>query len=622
MASAGAGPGVTGGAAVVKVDLVINQNYEKTLHDGRATDGFVQQLLEDVSAALKVERRRLECVGLHAGSIRAQIAISNDPQALRSAESLGQELVAQAHDPHSLLRQLQPHVVSARMWMNSGFDEEDEEALEAEEEARMDFLAHGAQGRGRTSDSIAAIDEQQQAIRDRYNAIQASGRAAVPPDLARSVANVVQGHVDDLQAHKTRPHKGMAAVDLRHELDRLEQRNAVMVQTCLGLYQQLASGGKNNVVEDLKRQIADAEVAHRRHEQLFKDGISNLQDKFKEAQAQLVRKSKEAMELRTAYDVETSKLRNEKHAMEVRMQGRIDLLTTRLEQDSEFQKLREEIDKLLVLQTSTAAQKSGEDAIGHLQAQLKKAHAARYYEMGSGAQTEAEKERMAVGGLVTEVEVLSLTNAQLVLDLHRLRKERYEFEELATATQEKNRMMQQQLDELLPSKSALEQQCQMLADKAKGLETELNQRKHLKTPSGKWVAFSMLVSRRDLDAELEERRAEFEEWMHSRREALERELRGKEQYLLDRIDDKEREIADLRQELRDQVQLKEKGLTELAEMQSKRRLHEEKCQSEVSAAKTEVDLAKRTIKDLEAQVCARLRVGLFCHNVGLFCPIM
>ena len=97
---------------------------------------------------------------------------------------------------------------------------------------------------------------------------------------------------------------------------------------------------------------------------------------------------------------------------------------------------------------------------------------------------------------------------------------------------------------------------------------------------------------------------------------------SKEQYLLDRIDDKEREIADLRQELRDQVQLKEKGLTELAEMQSKRRLHEEKCQSEVSAAKTEVDLAKRTIKDLEAQVCARLRVGLFCHNLGLFCPIM
>ena len=36
-------------------------------------------------------------------------------------------------------------------------------------------------------------------------------------------------------------------------------------------------------------------------------------------------------------------------------------------------------------------------------------------------QTEAEKQRMALGGLVTEVEVLSLTNAQLVLDLHRLR---------------------------------------------------------------------------------------------------------------------------------------------------------------------------------------------------------
>ena len=60
-------------------------------------------------------------------------------------------------------------------------------------------------------------------------------------------------NIDDLlQAHKTRPHRGMADIDLRHELDRLEQRNGVMVQTCLALYQQLAQGGKNRLLESLR----------------------------------------------------------------------------------------------------------------------------------------------------------------------------------------------------------------------------------------------------------------------------------------------------------------------------------------------------------------------------------
>ena len=73
-----------------------------------------------------------------------------------------------------------------------------------------------------------------------------------------------------------------------------------------------------------------------------------------------------------------------------------------------------------VLQSSDAAKRGDNDMVGHLQSQLKKAHSQRM-ERGTGPQTEAEKQRMALGGLVTEVEVLSLTNAQLVLDLHRLR---------------------------------------------------------------------------------------------------------------------------------------------------------------------------------------------------------
>jgi chromosome segregation ATPase len=222
----------------------------------------------------------------------------------------------------------------------------------------------------------------------------------------------------------------------------------------------------------------------------------------------------------------------------------------------------------------------------------------------TGAHTEAEKERMAIGGLVTEVEVLSLTNAQLVLDLHRLRNDLSSSNELAQTALNKCERMQRELDEVLPVKKALELKLEALEERAKGLELDLRQRKHLKTPAGKWVAISMQASRRDLDDQLELRRKEFEEWMADRREELEREMRAKEQYLADRIDEKERQIVDLHQKLRTEIELKENALTEIADLQSTRRLFEEKCESEVSNAKTELDLANRTIKDLEAQVAA------------------
>jgi hypothetical protein len=49
----------------------------------------------------------------------------------------------------------------------------------------MDFLAHGAHGRGRTRDSIKAISEQQQDIRERLKALEASSSTSlhrsVPP---------------------------------------------------------------------------------------------------------------------------------------------------------------------------------------------------------------------------------------------------------------------------------------------------------------------------------------------------------------------------------------------------------------------------------------------------------
>jgi hypothetical protein len=51
--------------------------------------------------------------------------------------------------------------------------------------------------------------------------------------LAQSVASVVKDHVDDLEAHKSRPRRGLTAVDLKSELERLELRNAVMVHICI-----------------------------------------------------------------------------------------------------------------------------------------------------------------------------------------------------------------------------------------------------------------------------------------------------------------------------------------------------------------------------------------------------
>jgi len=609
----------------VKVEIVINKKFEETLARAGSRKAFTLQLLADVSESLRVEPRRLACLKLQSGSICAQIGISAaEVGAHRSAQSLGHDLCAQAHDRESRLRQLQPHITSARICLNSSVDYEDEEALEAQAEQRMAFLAHGAHGRGRTGDSMQAIEEQQASIRQRYSAIEGysaiqgySGiegkrtignkTVAVPAELASSMAGIVRGHVDDLQAHKMRPQKGMAAVELRHELDRLEQRNGVMVETCLALYQQLLTGGKNNLVEDLKRQITESEAAHVRHDELFADGIRVLQDKFQESHKQLMKKSKEAMELRTAYDVETTKLRHEKQGMEVRMQAQIDVLTTKLEQDSEFSKLRGEIDRLLVLQTSSA-NAQGVESIGHLQAQLKKALSTRL-QKGTGAQTEEEKKRMAMGGLVTEVEVLSLTNAQLVLDLHRLRQERQHFEERCAGLQRERDQLHEQLNTTLPQTRLLTSQCAEHKLQIQTLTLQVQQRKHLKTPAGRWVALSMLASRQDLDDDLHTQRKDFEEWMHDRREQLEQQSRLEQQKLLDRVEEKDKLVADLRHELRTEILLKEEQMSEVARMQSDRHLFDQGCQNDVSAAQSELTLALRSVKDLETQVCLALSLS-------------
>jgi hypothetical protein len=76
-------------------------------------------------------------------------------------------------DPHSPLRQLRPRVTGARLWLDSGLAEEEEEEREAEEEAHTSFLAHGAGERGRTSDSIEAIEAQQAALSAHFRAIEA-----------------------------------------------------------------------------------------------------------------------------------------------------------------------------------------------------------------------------------------------------------------------------------------------------------------------------------------------------------------------------------------------------------------------------------------------------------------
>ena len=84
-----------GNAGEVNVDLVINQNFEMTMQGSGKREAFAETLLLVVSQALQIPPRRLACVRLQAGSIRATIAISHDSSSMRSAERLAHELVAQ-----------------------------------------------------------------------------------------------------------------------------------------------------------------------------------------------------------------------------------------------------------------------------------------------------------------------------------------------------------------------------------------------------------------------------------------------------------------------------------------------------------------------------------------------
>jgi len=208
---------------------------------------------------------------------------------------------------------------------------------------------------------------------------------------------------------------------------------------------------------------------------------------------------------------------------------------------------------------------------------------------------------MAMGGLVTEVEVLSLTNAQLVLDLHRLRQERQHFEERCAGLQRERDQLHEQLNTTLPQTRLLTSQCAEHKLQIQALTLQVQQRKHLKTPAGRWVALSMLASRQDLDDDLHTQRKDFEEWMHDRREQLEQQSRLEQQKLLDRVEEKDKLVADLRHELRTEILLKEEQMSEVARMQSDRHLFDQGCQNDVSAAQSELTLALRSVKDLETQ---------------------
>ena len=118
--------------------------------------------------------------------------------------------------------------------------------------------------------------------------------------------------------------------------------------------------------------------------------------------------------------------------MELRLQAQIDVLTKKLEQDSEFSALRREVDSVLVLQaylhthahthahthTHTHTQltntrgfsqtnravdyktrEEGDKSLENLKELLRRSKSA-HLEQGAGAGTEDEKDRMALGGLI------------------------------------------------------------------------------------------------------------------------------------------------------------------------------------------------------------------------------
>ena len=458
-------------------------------------------------------------------------------------------------------------------------------------------------------------------------AAQAEGAAGVGAQVAR----LVQDHVQDLSVAAREEQcrqcgeRGMGPLELRWRVASLEERSAAMVQTILSLYRQLlaaegagaegAEGGRAEAL--LKAAVADAERRHRVREMESEERLRQqeveIQRLQREAATAEAARDRKLRQVRADCDVELAQLAHKHAAVQSRLEAQLEALSQHVDEDSEFRKLRGDIDRVLVQQTANEEAPYGEASIATLQAQLERMRKSKQAALVAGGSSE-EQQRFAAGGLVAEVEILSLTNAELVLDLHVQRQERRRFEGQVSGLQAELSDAERELLMLRPGREQLERECALLRQKVTALEAQALLPPALPhsaaaAPAEAVAAPAVLSGALAPPDSTDQRTQETEPAsdMGADSEGSDRKQRAVEGLEETHTDDGtalERVIADLREELRATAAAKEQFASELAVLRGDLRLDAQELQAALTAARRQAEQAAEVATARETQLAA------------------
>ena len=485
---------------------------------------------------------------------------------------------------------------------------------------------------------VQALERQQRAVLKQLADIEsAHGRSAAAAQVEGAagveaqVAGLVQDHVRDLSVAAREEQcrqcgeRGMGPLELRWRVASLEERSAAMVQTILLLYRQLlaaegagAEGADRGRAEALvKAAVADTERRHRAREKESEERlrqqegeIQRLQQEAATAEAARERKLRQ---VRADCDVELAQLAHKHATVQSRLEAQLEALSQHVDEDSEFRKLRGDIDRVLVQQTANEEAPRGEESIAKLQAQLERVRKSKQAALVAGGSS-GEQQRFAAGGLVAEVEILSLTNAELVLDLHVQRQERRRFEGQVSGLQAELSDAERELLMMRPAREQLERECALLRLKVTALEAQAlvpPALPHSAAAAPAAAAAAPAVPRGALAPpdSTDQRAQEMEPVsdMGADSDGSDRKQRAEEGVEETQTDDGtalERVLADLREELRATAAAKEQLASELAVLRGELQLDAQELQAALTAARRQAEQAAEVATARETQLAA------------------
>uniref|UniRef100_A0A7S4N9U9 PDZ domain-containing protein n=1 Tax=Guillardia theta TaxID=55529 RepID=A0A7S4N9U9_GUITH len=282
---------------------------------------------------------------------------------------------------------------------------------------------------------VREIERQQTAISETF--IELEKRSYPDENAARSkklLQEILQMRNEDANTLRRIEKCNGDGEMLLREIHDMELRNTSLVDKCVELFKRLVEAVDGHVRGVKELQTRDFEQLQAQKIVSLQTGLEEQERRQRKVEEELSCLYRQLFNAQRAYDVETARLRLEKMAMEKKMQSQLQVLEKFMRHEVEQQNVRDKLQQHLALLPEEMTERQD------LQQKLEELHARRLLSGQEHHEDEGVVEAVEKN-IIKEIELLSTTNAELILDLHRIRGENITVTATAAA-------LQRQVDEL------------------------------------------------------------------------------------------------------------------------------------------------------------------------------